>query len=217
MTTAIIAGATGLTGSSLVKKLLKEPQIDKVITLVRKPAALTHEKLEQKPIIWDQLGDLNLPIENPPALGFCCLGTTIKEAGSQDQFIKVDLEYVKAFAMLCQRINVKHFSIVSAAGTSSRSLSFYSRVKGQMEEALQSMAFPSLSILRPGLLLGERPQHRPMEDIFQKAMGITPGFLRSRIANQDDQVAATMLAHALKASPGTQIISCLNINRDPSK
>ncbi len=97
----------------------------------------------------------------------CCLGTTIKTAGSQAAFRAVDYEAVIAFARLAKRVGVQHFIVVSAVGASSTSASFYSRVKGEMEAALQAMNFATLSIVQPSLLLGERAEQRLGERIGQ--------------------------------------------------
>src|SRR5690606_24320068 len=91
---------------------------------------------------------------------FCCLGTTIKKAGSQNAFRRVDYDYPVALGKLAKSAGAKRFLVISAMGADARSNIFYSRVKGQMEEALKKMEFPALHIFQPSLLLGKRDEFR---------------------------------------------------------
>ena len=128
--TALIAGATGLVGSYLLRMLLQSDRYSKVIAVVRKPIEIKDTKLEQKVIDFDKLAVT-------PGLTaddiFCCLGTTMKKAGSKEKFYKVDYTYVVELAKVTSRQFASQFLVVSAMGTDKNSRFFYNRVKGEME------------------------------------------------------------------------------------
>ncbi|MFD1774044.1 oxidoreductase [Paenibacillus rhizophilus] len=159
--TAMVLGATGLVGKAAVEQLLRE-NWKEVRVLVRRPLALRHDRLKQTVTDWERLeryGDL---FEGTDAV-FCCLGTTIKKAGSQKNFERVDLEYPLKAAELAQKAGVGQFLAVSSMGANPHSRNFYSRTKGRMEEGLSRSGFPGLHLFRPSLLLGEREESRPLE------------------------------------------------------
>jgi uncharacterized protein YbjT (DUF2867 family) len=166
---AIIAGATGLVGSSLLQQLLADDHYDKIITITRKQIAVTHPKLIQQLIDFDKIDTLklNFPIDDV----FCALGTTIKTAGSQDAFYKVDFTYVVNLGKWCEANGVKKFLIVSAMGANLKSGIFYNRVKGEMEAAINKLDIPQIQIFRPSLLMGNRTEKRGGEKIAQVVMG----------------------------------------------
>jgi uncharacterized protein YbjT (DUF2867 family) len=137
---------------------------------------------------------------------FCCLGTTIKKAGSQEAFKKVDYDYPLALAKTMRNKGAAHFLIVTALGSDAQSMFFYNRVKGELEEALIGLQFPSLSIFQPSLLLGERKEQRLGEDFAKFFMPlITPllaGSLRKYRAIQAADVAKAMLKIAMQPASG---------------
>ncbi|MEO8386128.1 MAG: NAD(P)H-binding protein [Betaproteobacteria bacterium] len=152
---ALVAGATGLTGKHLLELLLADTRYARVHALVRKAALPSHPKLSEHVIDFAALGKLPKADE-----AFCCLGTTIKKAGSQAQFRKVDFDCVVNFASAAKAAGANRFLVVSALGANAKSAVFYNRVKGEMEAALSAMNFESLHIFRPSLLLGERAEAR---------------------------------------------------------
>lgn len=160
---AFIVGATGLVGNELLLQLLQSDTYDSVTILVRKPISIQHSKLTQKVIPFDELSSYEELFAVQDV--YCCLGTTIKKAGSQDAFKKVDYEYPLQAATLSKKQRVDQFIVISAVGANSKSRIFYSRVKGELEDALQRLQFPSLHIFRPSLLLGERKEFRFGEKI----------------------------------------------------
>lgn len=154
---ALIVGATGLVGTELVKLLCDSDQYDLVKVVVRRPLTYTHPKLvilvrEFDHITKEDVGEVKDV--------FCCLGTTIKKAGSREAFKKVDFTYPESIAKLAKKQKVEHFLIISAMGADENSAFFYSRVKGMIEKELIKMDFPQLSIFRPSLLTGERNEFR---------------------------------------------------------
>ena len=161
--TALLAGATGLVGSQLLELLLRSGDFAAVHTLVRTANGRADPHLVEHVIRFEDLDEYRLDAEITDA--FCCLGTTIRAAGSREAFVAVDRDYVVAFARLARRSGCSRLAVVSAVGADRRSLFFYSRVKGEMESALMEMDFDQLAIVRPSLLLGARDEFRLGEAI----------------------------------------------------
>src|ERR1044072_2306334 len=146
----LLAGATGLTGEHLLDRLLNEPTISRVLAPTRRPL-VEHPHLEN-------------PVGEPAAflaslagrvdIAFCCLGTTLKQAGSEAAFRAVDLDMGVAFGKRAREMGARHLLVISAIGADPQSSIFYNRVKGEMEEALKAQGWPQLTIVRPSLLIG---------------------------------------------------------------
>lgn len=167
--TALLAGATGLIGSHVLKLLLAEDEWSRVVTVGRRPSPELHEKLEQRVL---DLGELETVSDLPHVDDvFCCLGTTIKQAGSQPAFRRVDHAFVLGVAHAGLHAGAKQFLLVSAIGADPGSRVFYSRIKGETESAIRRLAFQGVQIFRPSLLLGERTEFRLGERI---AMVVAP-------------------------------------------
>jgi len=156
--TALLAGATGLVGGHLLRLLLADDAWTRVVTLGRRPAGEPHPKLEQRIV---NLGALEALGDLPHADDvFCCLGTTIKQAGSQQAFRQVDYEYVVSLARAGIRLGATQLLLVSAIGADAESRVFYSRVKGEAEAAIRQLPYRGIQIFRPSLLIGERAEVR---------------------------------------------------------
>lgn len=166
--TAIVLGSSGLTGSYLLKMLLDCSYYNRVISFVRKESGVKHNKLAEYIINFDK-PELYRDLVKGDDL-YCCLGTTIKKARSQEAFEKIDAFYPAIFADIAAVNNVKQFLIISSTGANIDSSNFYLRTKGKCEEAIQAANIPSISIFRPSLLLGERKESRPSEKISQGIM-----------------------------------------------
>ena len=165
--TALIAGATGLVGRHLLQLLLEDPTYSKVWVLTRRKMDTTHPKLEQKVIDFDALASQSSFVEADDV--FCCLGTTMKKAGSKEAFRKVDYTYPLELAQLAARHGARKFLLVTAMGANKGSLFFYNRVKGDVEEAVCKLPqFKSIHVFRPSLLLGDRKEDRTGEGLAQK-------------------------------------------------
>ncbi|MFT4095110.1 MAG: NAD(P)H-binding protein [Niabella sp.] len=147
---AVLIGATGATGSELLKLLLDDNAFSTVTVLVRRPLDRTHEKLQaividfNKPEQWADLVK--------GAVAFSCLGTTLKAAGSKAEQYKVDYGYQLAFANAARANGVPKFILISAGMANPKSQLFYARMKGALEHAIGALDFPHLFIFRPGLL-----------------------------------------------------------------
>ncbi len=166
---ALLVGATGLIGSFCLQALLDNPDYSIVIALVRKPLLTTHRKLKVILSKFDNLQNDLADIQVHDV--YCCLGTTIKKAGSQEAFEKIDLSLVVMIAGLMKKQGAEQFLVVSALGADKNSKVFYNRVKGETEAALQELGYPCLRIIRPSLLLGPREEFRLGEKV---AVLLTP-------------------------------------------
>jgi len=195
MRTALLAGASGLTGGFLLRQLLDAPEYGRVIALGRRPLDLSHPKLEQVTADFTALEKVGPELRCDDA--YCCLGTTIRQAGSQEAFRAVDHAAVLAFAWLARRSGAERFFVISSLGANARSRVFYNRVKGETEEALEVLDFKTLAIFRPSLLLGPRKQarlgERMGEAILWVAEPLLLGGLRKYRAIQAEVVARAML------------------------
>jgi uncharacterized protein YbjT (DUF2867 family) len=160
---ALIVGATGLIGGFCLQVLLDDPNYSKVIALVRKPILKTHRKLRTVVTSFDDLESETSNIHADDI--YCCLGTTIKKARSQDAFKKIDLTLVVTVAELMKRQGAEQFLVISALGADKNSKVFYNRTKGEMESSLQELGYPCIRIIRPSLLLGLREEFRLGEKI----------------------------------------------------
>ncbi|NOU96571.1 NAD-dependent epimerase/dehydratase family protein [Paenibacillus sp. LMG 31456] len=206
--TAVIAGATGLIGGELIRCLLEDPFYDRVVALVRKETSWTHEKLVQVVTDYDEL-EAVVKDYLPGSYVFCCLGTTIKKAGSKEQFRKVDYEYPMLLGKLAFQYGAVDYLIVTAMGANAGSAIFYNQVKGEIEEGLGKLRLPSLQIFRPSLLLGDRQEVR-LGERFGAAVSrvITPimiGGLRKYKPIKAETVAKAMLKSSKNSNKGTRI------------
>ncbi len=205
--TALLAGATGLVGSHCLRLLLNNQNYDKVIALTRRPLTLLHEKLDNRVIDFDNAVDNTLELSCDDV--FCCLGTTIKQAGSRDNFRKVDFDYCLDLAKIGIRGGAKHFLLVSAIGASAKSPIFYSRVKGEVEQAIEALAYERFCIFQPSLLVGERKDTRRAEAIgiecALKLSSLLVGPFANYSAIKADDLAAAMVSRALLDPEDTKV------------
>lgn len=167
----LMAGATGLTGEHLLDRLLNEPTVSRVLAPTRRPLA-EHARLEN-PV--GELGYLLPSLAGPVDIAFSCLGTTIKQAGSQDAFRAVDHDLVIAFAQRARELGARHLLVVSAIDADPTSSVFYSRVKGEVELALREQDWPQLTLARPSILIGNRSEPRLAEQIAAPLSRLIPG------------------------------------------
>jgi uncharacterized protein YbjT (DUF2867 family) len=192
--TALIAGGSGLVGSHLILELLPSERYQKIISIGRSELPIKHEKLIQHIVDFDNL-DENESLVKADDI-FCCLGTTIKKAGSKQNFYKVDFTYPYDLAHLCKKLGAQQYNLVTAMGAARKSAIYYNRVKGELEEKVMNMGYGALNIFRPSLLLGKRNEKRLGEDLAKAAYTllkpILQGPLKKYRAIEGADVAAAM-------------------------
>lgn len=181
----LLAGATGLTGGELLDCLLGDAGAPIVIAPTRRPLPPRSGLIN--PV--GELAELLPALRGEPDTAFCCLGTTIRVAGSRAAFRAVDCDLVLGLARRSRELGARHFLVVSAIGADAASPVFYNRVKGEMEQALRAQNWPRLTIARPSLLDGARREFRAGERLAAPLMRFAPGRWRS--------IEAAVLARAL--------------------
>jgi uncharacterized protein YbjT (DUF2867 family) len=208
--TALIAGATGLVGGECLRRLLAHPAWKRVIVATRRNLGgeVASAKLVQVLTDFDVLDARRDELLADHV--FCALGTTMRKAGSRTAFRTVDFEYPLRLAQLTRAGGARHFSIVSAVGADRRSAFYYSRVKGELEDELRRMGWPSLGIFRPSLIEGDRSESRPLERLSGRLLKYAPPAWRP-VAAAD--IAAAMIAVALASPPGLTIVKSRDIPR----
>ena len=205
--TALLLGATGAVGGFVLRRLLEDRAYGAVAVLARRDPGVRHSRLRV------ELADFDL-LEAQRGLFavddvFCCLGTTLRAAGSKAAFERVDYHYVVKSAELAAEAGAKQFLLVSAVGASPRALAFYSQVKGRAEAAVKQQAIRTIHILQPSLLLGPREEHRPGEQ-FAKLLApalslLTRGPLEKYRPIQAEEVARRMVEYAKADAAGVHV------------
>ncbi len=199
---AIVIGATGLVGLALVEQLEQTPEFEEITVVVRKESQLlnTYKKVTQ--IVIEDFLLLNDEDVSGHTHAFSCLGTTLKIAGSKQAFYAVDYEINAHLADLVQDKHI-HLLLVSALGANTNSLIFYNKVKGQLEDYIESLEIEKLSIFRPSLLIGKRSDVRFIEDIGQSLFKFIENKLQKPFKYKP--VNAEQLAHTMVVAALTQI------------
>lgn len=202
----LVLGATGLVGGEALKLLLDDPAFARVVVLGRRsldwPAGSARpEKLHEVVVPLDRMG------ERPEAFAvdqvLCALGTTIRVAGSQEAFRRVDHDYPLEAARLALAGGATHYLVVSALGASAASRIFYNRVKGEVERGLRALPFRALTIARPSLLLGARAEFRLGEEVAKTLGWMVPGKYRPIAAGD---VAAALVRAAREDLAGVRVL-----------
>lgn len=199
--TILLAGATGLTGSACLPLLLADERVDKVVALLRRPVQ-EHAKLEQ----WVDADLLSALRPQPVDAVMCCLGTTIKKAGSQPAFVAVDKDLPLCLARWAKAQGVPTFVIISAIGADAGSRIFYSRVKGEVEQELDAMGFAHLAMFQPSVLVGPRKEKRAGEGLATAVLKIAGplmvGGLRKWRVMPHTVLAQALVHQAIMPEPG---------------
>lgn len=204
MATAWLAGGSGLVGGTLLRRLLLDGHFDRIVSVGRRVLPVQGGKLVQVAAdftvgpAWETLP--------APSVAFCCLGTTIKKAGSRDAFRKVDHDAVLSFARAARARGADAFLHVSSLGANAGSRNFYGAVKGETERDVAKVGFTSVYALRPSILDGVRSERRPGE-----ALGLVVGRALAPLLGKyrptpAEAVAATMIALAKAPAPGAHVI-----------
>lgn len=214
LTPILVAGASGLVGSALVRRLLDAPAGPTVVSVARRPLGHPGPRLTEVVADFARLAEATVPSART---AFCALGTTMAKAGSEAAFRAVDLDAVAAFARLARRAGARRFLLVSALGADPASRVFYNRVKGEAEEAVKGLGFDGVALFRPSLLLGDRAESRPAERAAIVASGLLSWAMAGPLARWKpvpaDAVAAAMLAVAGGPMEGVRVVENDEIHR----
>jgi uncharacterized protein YbjT (DUF2867 family) len=203
-----VAGSTGLVGSEAVRLAGLDPRFTRVLAPTRREVAFASPRVTGQVIDFEHLDRWEPPFALDTAL--CALGTTIRRAGSQAAFRRVDHDYPIAFAHRAKRLGVSTFLLVSAVGARADSGVFYNRVKGEVEDAIRAIGFERVVIARPSILLGDRAEVRPAELIGKWVSRFLPIRYRGIPATR---VAAALLDRGWEAEPGIHILENAAIHR----
>ncbi|RYU89330.1 NAD-dependent epimerase/dehydratase family protein [Mucilaginibacter terrigena] len=205
---AIIAGASGLIGSNLLNILLQHPAYSEVLILVRKELPIQHQKLTQLVIDFDELDKHAAAITGHAV--FSCLGTTKNQTPDEKTYWKIDYDYPLRLAQLVRQSGVEQFHVVTAIGADKNSSTFYLKLKGKLEEALQKLDLKTLHIYQPSMLMGERAQTRSILEkmagaIFKVIDPLLVGGLKKYRSIKGITVAHAMYKKSLESAKGTFI------------
>lgn len=205
--TTVLAGATGLVGDALLRQLAGRPEYAELRVLGRRPPAVEAGHIRFAATDFGDFASLGATLAADDV--FCCLGTTIRKAGSEAAFERVDYHMVVDLARAAHKAGARRFVVVSAAGAALKSPAFYSRVKARMEQAVADVPFEAVHILRPSLLLGHRKEWRPAEWLAQQVAPLLARFLigpaRKYRPIAADDVARAMIALALRGRTGVHV------------
>lgn len=199
----LLAGATGLVGHECLELLLADPVFAHITAIVRHLLLSdpTSTRLNVQTVDFERLG------ERPDLFAVdqivCALGTTIRKAGSQSAFRRVDFDYPLRIAKLGLDNGARHFLLVSSMGANPQSRVFYTRVKGELEDAIEGLGYRAFTIVRPSVLIGKRTERRLGEEIARRLAFLTPPRMRPVHAHQ---VAAALVHAAQQDEPGQKVI-----------
>lgn len=174
MKKAIVLGATGMVGSQLVDLLISTTEYAEIITFVRRPSGKTHPKLKEYVVNFDDIQSWSQYIQGDVL--FSCMGTTLAQAKSKANQFKIDYTYQYNVAEIASKNEVNTYVLVSSAGANAKSSTFYMQMKGKLDEAVKSLAFKNIIILRPGQLYGDRNEKR-----LGEKMGLSVMFFLNKI------------------------------------
>jgi uncharacterized protein YbjT (DUF2867 family) len=209
--TVLLAGASGLIGSEILDRLVRDEDVLEVRVLVRRPLdrALVGRKVRELITSFDSL-DAHPDWFRVDQV-FSALGTTIRQAGSKDAFRRVDRDYPLALARLAHAQGARHFLLVSSAGADARSRVFYSRVKGETEDAVRGVGYESLTIARPSFLLGPRKELRLGEIVMKRLAHLLPASMKPVHSRK---VASALVRAAREDKPGVFILDNVALRRE---
>lgn len=194
-----------MVGSEVLNLLLTDDRYSKVKVFHRRSTGISHPKLEEHVIDFDAMDDWKHLLTGDEL--YSALGTTIRKAGSQERQYTIDFTYQYETAKAAAENGIKKYSLVSSAGADFKSRVFYSRLKGELDEAVRELPFDVITILRPSILDGKRSEHRPGESIgmfFARIFTKLPGLKKYRPI-PGKTVAQAMINSLHKCTPGYHI------------
>lgn len=208
MATVWVAGASGLVGGTLVRELLHDDSFDQIISVQRRTSArVSPERPELFYAVVDFADARSFDTLRAAEVAFCTIGTTAKKAGSREAFRAVDHDAVLAYARAALAKGVRTFIHVSWLFANTQSWSFYSRVKGEVEVAVEKLGFESVYVFRPSLLEGERAELRPLEQVALAVGHLLGPLLGTYRPTPVDALAKAMVDVAKYPEPGVHVIA----------
>lgn len=205
MTRLLIVGSTGLVGGHALAQALADARFAQVIAPTRRPLSMQHAKLENPIVDFDAL-PTDAAWWRVDAV-VCALGTTIRDAGSKAAFRRVDLDYVLAMATHARAAGARSFALNSSLGADPVAGNFYLRTKGEAEAALRSLGYPSLTLVRPSVIGGERERRRPMEHFGMRVLRAVEPLVPKRYrVVPAERIARCLLEAAFAAEPGVRVV-----------
>lgn len=201
----MLLGATGLVGGQVLQQLLDDPRCDAVVAPTRRTLALANPALLNPVVDFEQLPeDANWWAVDAV---ICALGSTIKQAGSRERFARIDHDYPLRIARQARARGAHAYVLNSAMGADAGSRIFYNQVKGRLEQDLRGVGYPSLTLVRPGLIGGERSERRTGEHLASLVLGtLGPVLPRAWRINPAERIAAAMVEAALSPRPGVHVV-----------
>ncbi|WP_294263290.1 NAD(P)H-binding protein [uncultured Chryseobacterium sp.] len=207
---ALVIGATGATGKDLVNQLLQDQDFDEIKVFVRKPIDIQNDKLKVYVVDFEKPEEWKNEVKGDVA--FSCLGTTLKAAGSKEAQRKVDFDYQYEFAKAAKENNVEDYILVSSYGADPKSKIFYSRMKGELEDAVKKLHFTKITIFKPGML-ERKDSDRPGEVLGSRIIKFANrlGLLESQKPLPTNVLAKAMINSSKIKSNGYSSIKLGNI------
>ncbi|WP_224485091.1 NAD(P)H-binding protein [Robertkochia aurantiaca] len=164
--TAVILGATGLTGSILLQKLIEDDRYEQIRVFTRSPLNISHKKIEEIRTDLFKLDEHKKDFKAHDV--FCCIGTTRAKTPDKETYKKIDYGIPVTAASISVEMGVENFIVISSMGANSKSRVFYNRTKGEMEESVLAKDIPNIYLLRPSIIGGKRTESRPGEWFFKR-------------------------------------------------
>lgn len=193
MKKAIVIGSTGMVGTQLIDLLINSNEYSEIVSLVRRPSGITHPKLSEHPVDFDKIETWTRFVKGDVL--FSCMGTTIAQAKTKENQYKIDYTYQYNVAETASTNGVQTYVLISSAGANPKSTVFYSKMKGQLDEAVLKLPFKNIIILRPDQLYGNRTEKRLGEKVGLSVMFFLNrvGILRKHKPIHAREVAQAMI------------------------
>jgi uncharacterized protein YbjT (DUF2867 family) len=203
--TLLLLGATGLVGGEVLRLALDDSRVSRIVAPTRRPLAPA-QRLENPVVDFEEL-PTDAPWWTVDAV-ICALGATIRAAGSQEAYRRIDRDYVVTIARLARTRGAGAFALTSAIGAGARSRIFYNRVKGEVEAGVEACGFPSLTIVRPGFIGGRRRESRPLERAAVATVRVLGPLLPRRWrVNPAERIARALLDGSVRAETGRRVVN----------